>query len=500
MRTAATILIALLLSAVRAPASPRAAAAIPGIAAESAETAAAGAADVAAGADVAIMAESGGETFAAAALTDAAGFLCYARARGCTFADSAVVFTAAYMHWTREDDPAGGFRLRDSAGRYLAVGGSDDATCMTALSAGRPDEPFTISHGAIAVAHQGDTLLLVLLSHRSGRRSTLAFGFIPAASYDASRYSRTYLAPLLSDISAERTGDGALRLTGHCTPALIRTYADSAVTSIDMTGAMLPTEMPDSLADIPASCLLLMRSADAARAPRSGRIIAVDSGGTARLTAPLALSDPAAFVTPCALSPGSGMLSYTRTFPTLGWSTLCLPFTPESIPQGMQVFTPASISDGTITLDSVTSIEALRPYIVRITGDGAYRTLTFTARVDEPVPPTVLPRQKGQMFGTLTRFIPDETEGTFLFLCPDGITFAAAAAGSWLLPSRCGWLLSPAAASALRIGGDAITAVTPVRESAQHPVIYTIDGLRCPGDESAQRGLYIVNGKKKYLR
>ena len=207
MRTAATILIALLLSAVRAPASPRAAAAIPGIAAESAETAAASADMAAAGADVAIMAESGGETFAAAALTDAAGFLCYARARGCTFADSAVVFTAAYMHWTREDDPAGGFRLRDSAGRYLAVGGSDDATCMTALSAGRPDEPFTISHGAIAVAHQGDTLLLVLLSHRSGRRSTLAFGFIPAASYDASRYSRTYLAPLLSDISAERTAE-----------------------------------------------------------------------------------------------------------------------------------------------------------------------------------------------------------------------------------------------------------------------------------------------------
>ncbi len=173
-----------------------------------------------------------------------------------------------------------------------------------------------------------------------------------------------------------------------------------------------------------------------------------------------------------------------------------------TIPNGVTLLVPFDDARTLYTdvpeIDTKTTLGVTTP-AAHVT-PSAYRTLTFTARADEPVPPTVLPRQKGQMFGTLTRFIPDETEGTFLFLCPDGITFAAAAAGSWLLPSRCGWLLSPAAASALRIGGDAITAVTPVRESAQHPVIYTIDGLRCPGDESAQRGLYIVNGKKKYLR
>ena len=202
-------------------------------------------------------------------------------------------------------------------------------------------------------------------------------------------------------------------------------------------------------------------------------------------------------------------VTLTRTLQAGGWNTFAVPFGLD-IPDGWTVkeLTSATFADGTLTLnfDNAASIEAGKPYLVKVAANTDLSTAPFTG--------AIVSKDAQPFTSTDVDFIPTLGATTI----PDGDTKAVLflAAGNKLLnPSalpadmkgfRAYFQLKGEAASLARAFsidfGDGettgIIAIGTDRAASTDNATYTLDGRRI--SKATQKGVYIQNGKKVIIR
>ena len=202
-------------------------------------------------------------------------------------------------------------------------------------------------------------------------------------------------------------------------------------------------------------------------------------------------------------------VTLTRTLQTGGYNTFAVPFN-MSIPDGWTVkeLSSATFADGTLTLNfaNAASIEAGKPYLVKVAANTDLSTAPFTG--------AIVSKDAQPFTSTDVDFIPTLGATTI----PDGDTKAVLflAAGNKLLnPSalpantkgfRAYFQLKGDAASLARAFsidfGDGetsgIIAIGTDRAASTDNATYTLDGRRI--SKATQKGVYIQNGKKVIIK
>jgi len=202
-------------------------------------------------------------------------------------------------------------------------------------------------------------------------------------------------------------------------------------------------------------------------------------------------------------------VTLTRTLATGSWNTFAAPFS-TAIPDGWTVkeLSSTSFADGTLTLNfaDATSIEAGKPYLVKVAANTDLSTAPFTG---------VIVSKDAQPFTSAdVDFIP--TLGATTIPAGDTKDVLFLAAGNKLLnPSalpanmkgfRAYFQLKGDAAGLARAFsidfGDGettgIIAIGTDRADSTDNATYTLDGRRI--SKATQKGVYIQNGKKVIIR
>lgn len=190
-----------------------------------------------------------------------------------------------------------------------------------------------------------------------------------------------------------------------------------------------------------------------------------------------------------------------RTLQTGGWNTFCAPFS-TATPTGWTVkeLTGSSFSDGTLTLTFATasSIVAGKPYLVKVTSAVANPTYSGVTIANSTTTTET----------TYADFVPvmnptNLTAGdkTVLFVSGGNkLTYPTASGNINAFRAyfrlKGAAALAPARAFAMTFDDDA-TGITTILsdEPTTANGIYTLDG-RCLDGQPAEKGVYIVNGKK----
>ena len=211
-------------------------------------------------------------------------------------------------------------------------------------------------------------------------------------------------------------------------------------------------------------------------------------------------------------------VTLTRTLATGSWNTFAAPFS-TAIPDGWTVkeLSSATFADGTLTLNFATaaSIEAGKPYLVKVAATTDLSTAPFTG--------AIVSKDAQPFTSTDVDFIP--TLGKTLVTGPEGdkdnvkaVLFLAAGnklvnpsvvndakqEASYMKGFRAYFQVKGLAASARAFSmnlGDGETASISEELSVNSKVFapvtecYTLDGRKLQG-QPTQKGVYIVNGKK----
>ena len=211
-------------------------------------------------------------------------------------------------------------------------------------------------------------------------------------------------------------------------------------------------------------------------------------------------------------------VTMTRTLATGSWNTFAAPFS-TAIPDGWTVkeLNSTSFADGTLTLNFATaaSIEAGKPYLVKVAANTDLSTAPFTG--------AIVSKDAQPFTSTDVDFIP--TLGKTLVTGPEGdkdnvkaVLFLAAGnklvnpsvvndvtqEASYMKGFRAYFQVKGLAASARAFSmnlGDGETASISEELSVNSKVFapvtecYTLDGRKLQG-QPTQKGVYIVNGKK----
>ena len=198
-------------------------------------------------------------------------------------------------------------------------------------------------------------------------------------------------------------------------------------------------------------------------------------------------------------------VTLTRTLAAGSWNTFAAPFS-TAIPDGWTVkeLTSATLADGTLTLNfaNATSIEAGKPYLVKVAADTDLSTAPFTG--------AIVSKDAQPFTSTDVDFIPTLGATTIEGVAADDVLFVAA--GNTLknpteLPAdikgfRAYFLLKGEAASLARafsidFGDGEATGIISIEHGTlniDHSV-YDLHGRRIVGKPST-KGVYIQNGKK----
>jgi len=211
-------------------------------------------------------------------------------------------------------------------------------------------------------------------------------------------------------------------------------------------------------------------------------------------------------------------VTLTRTLAAGSWNTFAAPFS-TAIPEGWTVkeLTSATFADGTLTLNfaNAASIEAGKPYLVKVTANTDLSTAPFTG--------AIVSKDAQPFTSTDVDFIP--TLGKTLVTGPEGdkdnvkaVLFLAAGnklvnpsvvndatqEASYMKGFRAYFQMKGLAASArafsMNLGDGETTSISEelrVESEEFAPVTecYTLDGRKLQG-QPTQKGVYIVNGKK----
>ena len=202
-------------------------------------------------------------------------------------------------------------------------------------------------------------------------------------------------------------------------------------------------------------------------------------------------------------------VTLTRTLAAGSWNTFAAPFS-TAIPDGWTVkeLTSATFADGTLTLNfaNAASIEAGKPYLVKVAANTDLSTAPFTG--------AIVSKDAQPFTSTDVDFIPTLGATTI----PDGDTKAVLflAAGNKLLnPSELpanmkgfrayfqlkGETASLARAFSIDFGDGETTGIIAIgtdRAASTDNATYTLDGRRI--SKATQKGVYIQNGKKVIIK
>ena len=214
-------------------------------------------------------------------------------------------------------------------------------------------------------------------------------------------------------------------------------------------------------------------------------------------------------------------VTLTRTLQTGGWNTLALPFNVEATTLAainaklammsgsmtVKELTGSSFENGTLTLTfgDATSIEAGKPYLVKVTPAAVnLATMPFTgaevSKTAESVETTDV-----DFVPTLGKTtITGDDAKTVLFLAADNKLKNPTALPTDMKGFRAYFQLKGAATSArsfnLNLGDEAtgINAVNGSEFMGNGSEVYDLQGRRVSG--TAQKGVYVVNGKKTVIK
>ena len=202
-------------------------------------------------------------------------------------------------------------------------------------------------------------------------------------------------------------------------------------------------------------------------------------------------------------------VTLTRTLSAGSWNTFAAPFS-TAIPEGWTVkeLSSATFADGTLTLNfaNAASIEAGKPYLVKVAANTDLSTAPFTG--------AIVSKDAQPFTSTDVDFIPTLGATTI----PDGDTKAVLflAAGNKLLnPSALpanikgfrayfqlkGETASLARAFSIDFGDGETTGIIAIgtdRAASTDNATYTLDGRRI--SKATQKGVYIQNGKKVIIK
>lgn len=202
-------------------------------------------------------------------------------------------------------------------------------------------------------------------------------------------------------------------------------------------------------------------------------------------------------------------VTLTRTLSAGSWNTFAAPFS-TAIPDGWTVkeLSSATFADGTLTLNfaNAASIEAGKPYLVKVAANTDLSTAPFTG--------AIVSKDAQPFTSTDVDFIPTLGATTI----PDGDTKAVlflAAGNKLLYPSALpadmkgfrayfqlkGETASLARAFSIDFGDGETTGIIAIgtdRAASTDNATYTLDGRRI--SKATQKGVYIQNGKKVIIR
>ena len=198
-------------------------------------------------------------------------------------------------------------------------------------------------------------------------------------------------------------------------------------------------------------------------------------------------------------------VTLTRTLATGSWNTFAAPFS-TAIPDGWTVkeLSSATFADGTLTLNFATaaSIEAGKPYLVKVAANTDLSTAPFTGAIvsKDAQPFTSTDVDFIPTLGATT--IPDGDTKAVLFLAANNTLLNPSALPADIKGFRAYFQLkgdAPSLARAFSIDfGDGettgIIAIGTDRAASTDNATYTLDGRRI--SKATQKGVYIQNGKK----
>ena len=202
-------------------------------------------------------------------------------------------------------------------------------------------------------------------------------------------------------------------------------------------------------------------------------------------------------------------VTLTRTLATGSWNTFAAPFS-TAIPEGWTVkeLSSATFADGTLTLNfaNAASIEAGKPYLVKVAANTDLSTAPFTE--------AIVSKDAQPFTSTDVDFIPTlgatTIEGSdtkaVLFLAANNTLLNPSALPANIKGFRAYFQLKGETASLARAFsidfGDGettgIMAIGTDRAASTDNATYTLDGRRI--SKATQKGVYIQNGKKVIIK
>lgn len=202
-------------------------------------------------------------------------------------------------------------------------------------------------------------------------------------------------------------------------------------------------------------------------------------------------------------------VTLTRTLSAGSWNTFAAPFS-TAIPEGWTVkeLTSATFADGTLTLNfaDATSIEAGKPYLVKVAANTDLSTAPFTGAIvsKDAQPFTSTNVDFIPTLGATT--IPDGDTKTVLFLTANNTLLNPSALPANMKGFRAyfqlkGETASLARAFSMNFGDGETTGIIAIgtdRAASTDNATYTLDGRRI--SKATQKGVYIQNGKKVIIR
>ena len=200
-------------------------------------------------------------------------------------------------------------------------------------------------------------------------------------------------------------------------------------------------------------------------------------------------------------------VTLTRTLSAGSWNTFAAPFS-TAIPDGWTVkeLSSTSFADGTLTLNfaNATSIEAGKPYLVKVAASADLSAAPFTGAIvsKDAQPFTSTDVDFIPTLGATT--IPDGDTKAVLFLAANNTLLNPSALPADIKGFRAYFQLKGDAASArmfaMDFGEGETTGIslTPAPSPQGEGSIYTLDGRRI--SKATQKGVYIQNGKKLIIK
>lgn len=202
-------------------------------------------------------------------------------------------------------------------------------------------------------------------------------------------------------------------------------------------------------------------------------------------------------------------VTLTRTLATGSWNTFAAPFS-TAIPEGWTVkeLTSATFADGTLTLNfaNAASIEAGKPYLVKVAANTDLSTAPFTGAIvsKDAQPFTSTDVDFIPTLGATT--IPDGDTKSVLFLAANNTLLNPSALPANIKGFRAyfqlkGETASLARAFSMNFGDGETTGIIAIgtdRAASTDNATYTLDGRRI--SKATQKGVYIQNGKKVIIK